>query len=55
MNAKTIASEPMKVFARLGLPQEILTNQGTSFMSQIMRELCKLLKIKSLRIFVYHP
>lgn len=37
MNAKTTASELMKVFAMLGLPLEILTNQETSFKSQVMR------------------
>ena len=54
-SAKLIAKELMEMFSRVGLPKEVLTDQGTPFMSKVMRELCKLLHIKQLRTSVYHP
>lgn len=40
-----IAEEIVKWFARVGIPQEILTDQGTNFMSGILRGVCMTLKI----------
>lgn len=54
-SSKTIAKELFKMFTRTGIPKEILTDQGTPFMSKVTKELCKLLKIKHLRTSVYHP
>lgn len=34
---------------------EILTDQGTLFISRLMADLCKLFKVKQLRVTVYHP
>ncbi|XP_075762946.1 uncharacterized protein LOC142819454 [Pelodiscus sinensis] len=53
--ATTIATELMKLFSRVGLPREILTDQGTNFTSRVMSELCRLFQIKSIRTSVYHP
>ncbi|KAJ8351611.1 hypothetical protein SKAU_G00230870 [Synaphobranchus kaupii] len=44
MATKGIARELMLLFSRVGLPEEILTDQGTPFMSEIMRDLCQLMK-----------
>lgn len=55
MASKNIAKEIMLMFSRVGIPKEILTDQGTPFMSRIMADLCKLLHIKQLRTSVYHP
>ncbi|KAL0165651.1 hypothetical protein M9458_037495, partial [Cirrhinus mrigala] len=41
--AKTIAQELFLLFSRVGIPAEILTDQGTPFMSQLMADLCRLL------------
>uniref|UniRef100_A0A8C5Q0W8 Gypsy retrotransposon integrase-like protein 1 n=3 Tax=Leptobrachium leishanense TaxID=445787 RepID=A0A8C5Q0W8_9ANUR len=54
-SAKSIAKELVLMFSRVGIPKEILTDQGTPFMSRVMRELCKLMGIKQLRTSVYHP
>ncbi|XP_068121096.1 uncharacterized protein [Hyperolius riggenbachi] len=54
-SAKTIARELFHMFARTGIPKEILTDQGTPFMSRVMKDLCKLLGIQQLRTSVYHP
>ncbi|KAL0149347.1 hypothetical protein M9458_055385 [Cirrhinus mrigala] len=53
--AKAIARELFLLFTRVGLPSEILTDQGTPFMSRLMADLCRLLKVKQVRTSVYHP
>ncbi|XP_067393195.1 SCAN domain-containing protein 3-like, partial [Emydura macquarii macquarii] len=53
--SKAIATELVKIFARVGLPKEILTDQGTPFMSKLMKDLCTLLRVRALRTSVYHP
>ncbi|KAJ8353788.1 hypothetical protein SKAU_G00213550 [Synaphobranchus kaupii] len=52
---KGIARELMLLFSRVGLPEEILTDQATPFMSRIMRDLCQLMKVTQLGTSVYHP
>ncbi|XP_075775938.1 uncharacterized protein LOC142826874 [Pelodiscus sinensis] len=54
-NAATIADELVKMFARVGLPKEILTDQGTNLVSRLMKELCRWLQIKKIRTAAYHP
>ena len=39
----------------MGNPKEILTDQGTNFMSRTIRELYGMLKVKAIRTSVYHP
>lgn len=39
----------------MGIPKEILTDQGTAFMSPTLSKLYELLGIKSIRTSVYHP
>ncbi|XP_075779191.1 uncharacterized protein LOC142827431 [Pelodiscus sinensis] len=55
VKAPTLATELLKIFARVGFPQAILTDQGTNVTSQLIKELCTLLRIKTLRTSVYHP
>ncbi|XP_026505316.1 sulfotransferase 6B1-like [Terrapene carolina triunguis] len=50
----TIAAELTKI-ARVGLPQEIFSDQGTNFMCQLLPEICCILGIKKLQMSVYHP
>uniref|UniRef100_A0A8C4XBU5 Gypsy retrotransposon integrase-like protein 1 n=1 Tax=Erpetoichthys calabaricus TaxID=27687 RepID=A0A8C4XBU5_ERPCA len=54
-NSKAIARVLMEVFARVRVPKEVLTDQGTPFTSETFKEIAKLLKIKHLRTAVYHP
>uniref|UniRef100_A0A672MV43 Gypsy retrotransposon integrase-like protein 1 n=1 Tax=Sinocyclocheilus grahami TaxID=75366 RepID=A0A672MV43_SINGR len=54
-NAKNIACELFLLASHVGIPKEILTDQGTPFMSRVMADLCHLLKVKQLRTSVYHP
>lgn len=44
-SARNITIEFLKIYARVGLLSEILTDQGTNFTSQLLREVCNLLGI----------
>ena len=43
IDAETVAEELVKIFARVGIPQEVLTDQGSNFQSQLLQELYRLL------------
>ena len=55
ISAKSVAQALFQVISRVGIPKEILTDQGTLFMSRTLRELYGLLGVKSIRTSVYHP
>ncbi len=55
ISAKSVAEALFSMISREGIPKEILTDQGTAFMSRTIRELYELLGIKSIRTSVYHP
>ena len=54
ISAKSVAQVLFQVISWAGIPKEILTDQGTSFMSPTLRELYGLLGIKSILTSVYH-
>ncbi len=51
---KAIAQELFLLCSWVGISVEILTDQGTAFMSRLMADLCRLLNVKQLRTTVYH-
>lgn len=53
--AETVAEALMGIFADVGFPNEILTDQGSNFMSELIKELCRLLKVSKLVSSPYHP
>ena len=53
--AITIAKELVSVIARFGIPDKILTDQGSNFMSRLLQEMYLLLNISRLRTSPYHP
>ena len=55
IDAETIAEELMIISSRVGIPQEILTDHGSNFQSQLLRELYRLLHIDALCNSPYHP
>ncbi|KAI3377106.1 hypothetical protein L3Q82_000303 [Scortum barcoo] len=55
ITAKQIAYALLQLFSRVGIPSEILTDQGTNFLSDILRQVYRLLGIKSIRTTPYHP
>ena len=55
INAENIAEELVKFFSRVGIPKEILTDQGSNFVSQLLTEIYRLLHIHPIRTTPYHP
>ena len=55
IDAKRVAEALWEIWARVGIPQEMLTDQGTQFVSQLMKELNRLLAIKGHTTTPYHP
>ena len=55
-DAMTIAKAFVEVVVlKFGIPQMILTDQGSNFMSEVFTNVCKLLKIKKIKCTAYHP
>ena len=52
VEAERVAEELVTLFAKVGIPEEILTDQGTNFTSRLLKELYQLLHI---RTSPYHP
>ena len=50
----TLAEELAKLFARVGVTKEILTDQGSNFTSQLL-QVYQLLHIQPIRTSPYHP
>lgn len=53
--AETVANALLNIFSIMGVPQDILSDQGTNCMSDLMTELCRFLKIQKLSSTPYHP
>ena len=55
IDTETVAEALVSMFSRIGIPCEILNDNGAQFMSHIMKEFSRLLSIKQLTTTVYHP
>ncbi len=55
VDAASVAEELLRIFARVGVPEEILTDQGTNFTSQLLTELYSMLHVRPIRTTPYHP
>ncbi len=55
VTAKQIASGLLKLFSQVGIPKEVLSDQGTNFMSRTLHQVYQLLGIKRVRTTPYHP
>ena len=53
--AAVVPEKLLELFTRHGIPKEILTDQGTNFTSCLLKELYKMLGVKSIRTTPYHP
>ena len=51
----TVAEALVGIFSRVGIPEEILSDQGTQFTSNLMKEVGRLLSMKQLTTTPYHP
>lgn len=52
---RVLAAELVKIFSRVGFPDEVLTDQGTNFMGEVMQETWSQLGVRHLNTSVYHP
>lgn len=50
--AKLLVEE---VFCRHGAPEQLLSNRGANFLSELVLEICELLRIKKVNTSGYHP
>ena len=55
IDAETVADALCTTFTRFGIPQEILSDQGSQFMCTLTKRLMELLEVKQLRTSPYHP
>ena len=53
IDAENVAEELIQIFSRVGIPNEILTDQGANFMSRLLAVVYKLLRVKRIRTIVY--
>ena len=55
IQAETVAEALLNMFTSVGVPKEILSDQGRQFLSAVMKEMCRLLSLKQLVTTPYHP
>jgi len=55
IQAETVAEALVNMFTRVGVLKEILSDQGSQFLSAVMKEMCRLLSLKQLVTTPYHP
>lgn len=54
-DAEAVAQAFFTIIGMHGIPQEILTDRGTNFLSKLFKSLCKLFKIKKIATSAYRP
>ena len=55
VDAESVAEGVMEVISHTGIPIELLSDQGSVFLSKVMKSFGNLLKIKQLKTAPYHP
>ena len=55
MTSETVADCLVEVTARLGVPNEVLSDNGTNFTSKVMARFCMTVGIKQIKTSPYHP
>ena len=55
ITTEAVAEALLDIYSRVGILEEVLTDQGTQFMSECMQEVSRLLSIKGLTSTPYHP
>jgi hypothetical protein len=55
IETEKVAEALVDMFSRLGIPEEMLTDCGTQFTSELMSEVSRLLSLKQLTTTPYHP
>ena len=55
IEATLVAEALVDIYTRVGIPREVLTDQGSQFTSEVMREVSRLLSIRQLTTTSDHP
>nr|XP_054751019.1 uncharacterized protein LOC129256850 isoform X2 [Lytechinus pictus] len=55
IEAERVAEALVSIFTRVGIPKEMLTDQGSQFTSEVMKQVSKLLSVKQFTTSPYHP
>lgn len=55
IDTKTVAEALVEILSRVGIPREVLSDMGTQFTSNVMKEVGRLLSFKQLVTTPYHP
>jgi len=55
IEAETVAEALVIMFTRVGIPEEVLSDQGSQFLSGVMKEVSRLLSMNQLVTTPYHP
>ncbi|XP_070385441.1 uncharacterized protein [Dermacentor albipictus] len=55
VETERVAEALVEMFSRVGVPREVLSDRGTNFTSDVMKEVSRLLSIKQLHTTPYHP
>ena len=53
--ARAVATGMVEVFARTGIPLQLLSDQGSQFLGTMVSQLCRDLRIDQLKTAPYHP
>ena len=55
IDTETVTKAFFAMYIRIGVPEEVLSDFGTQFTSDCMKEVSRLLSIRQLTTFPYHP
>ena len=55
IETERVAGALLDVFSRVGFPTEILSDKGSQFTSDLMKEVCRLISLKQLFTTPYNP
>ena len=55
IDTETVAEALVDIYSRLGVPEEILSDHGTQFISGCMKKVCRLLGVTQSTTTPYHP
>jgi hypothetical protein len=55
ITTEAVAEALVAIYSRVGIPEEVLTDQGRQFVGEVMREVSRLLSIRQLTTTPYHP
>lgn len=54
-DASTVSKALYEIFTRMGLPGEILSDQGSNFMSTLLQRVMEIVEVKMIKTSPYHP